>query len=144
MDQTHTLKCFTETKKAEDEHDSDDEEEEEDTVWEDEELDNLDIKVHDKSQLAVSCGEFTIVVFYQNPDGTIGAIEDDGGHHGWKIAQLPNSEALPGTPMASFQAKDTVYFVYVAADQTFRYMEHSNNEWKGMYYRIYNLMAQRL
>ncbi|KAL6835073.1 hypothetical protein V8C40DRAFT_282610 [Trichoderma camerunense] len=130
VDQTHTLKCFTETSKAEDEGDDEDEEEEEDSRWEDEELDDLDIRVHDKSQLAVACGEFTIVVFYQNPDGTIGAIEDDGSLHGWKIAQLPNAEALPGTPMASFQAKDTVYFVYVAADQTFRYLEHSNNEWK--------------
>ncbi|KAK4066972.1 uncharacterized protein Triagg1_7972 [Trichoderma aggressivum f. europaeum] len=129
VDQTHALRCFTETEKAENEHDSDDEEEEEDTVWEDEELDGLDIKVHDKSQLAVACGKITIVVFYQNADGTIGAIEDDG-HHGWKIAQLPHSEALPGTPMASFQAKDAVYFVYVAADQTFRYLEHSNDEWK--------------
>ncbi|KAK4075988.1 hypothetical protein Trihar35433_2548 [Trichoderma harzianum] len=131
VDQSHVLKCFTETSKAEDEgDDEDEEEEEEDSRWEDEELDDLDIRVHDKSQLAVACGEFTIVVFYQNPDGTIGAIEDDGGLHGWKIAQLPNAEALPGTPMASFQAKDTVYFVYVAADQTFRYLEHSNNEWK--------------
>ncbi|KAJ4863906.1 hypothetical protein T069G_00436 [Trichoderma breve] len=130
VDQTHTLKCFTETSKAEDEGDDEDEEEEEDSRWEDEELDDLDIRVHDKSQLAVACGEFTIVVFYQNPDGTIGAIEDDGSLHGWKIAQLPNAEALPGTPMASFQAKDTVYFVYVATDQTFRYLEHSNNEWK--------------
>lgn len=132
MDQSHALKCFTETSKAEDEGDDEDEEEEEDTRWEDEELDDLDIRVHDKSQLAVACGEFTIVVFYQNPDGTIGAIEDDGSLHGWKIAQLPKAEALPGTPMASFQAKDTVYFVYVATDQTFRYLEHSNNEWKGM------------
>lgn len=144
MDQTHTLKCFTETSNAEHEGDDDDEEEEEDSHWEHEELDDLDIKVHDKSQLTVACGEFTIVVFYQNPDGTIGAIEDDGSHDGWKIAQLPNCEALPGTPMASFQAKDTVYFVYVAADQTVRYLEHSNNEWKGMQCRIYNLMAQHL
>ncbi|QYS94771.1 hypothetical protein H0G86_002095 [Trichoderma simmonsii] len=130
VDQSHVLKCFTETSKAEDEGDDEDEEEEEDSRWEDEELDDLDIRVHDKSQLAVACGEFTIVVFYQNPDGTIGAIEDDGSHDGWKIAQLPNAEALPGTPMASFQAKDTVYFVYVATDRTFRYLEHSNNEWK--------------
>ncbi|KAL7915090.1 hypothetical protein GGI35DRAFT_169094 [Trichoderma velutinum] len=127
VDQTHVLKCFTETLRAEDE-DDDDDEEEEDSLWEDEELDGLDITVHPKSQLAVSCGEFAIVVFYQNPNGTIGAIEDDG--YGWKIAQLPSSEALSGTPMASFQAKDAIYFVYVAADQTFRYMEHSNNEWK--------------
>lgn len=144
MDQTHTLKCFTETSNAENEGDDEDEEEEEDSRWEHEELDDLDIKVHDKSQLAVACGAFTIVVFYQNPDGTIGAIEDGASPDGWQIAQLPNCEALPGTPMASFQAKDTVYFVYVAVDQTVRYLEHSNNEWKGMQHRIYNLMAQRL
>ncbi|KAL5092972.1 hypothetical protein Trisim1_011768, partial [Trichoderma cf. simile WF8] len=131
VDQTHTLKCFTETSNAEHEGDDDEEEEEEeDSHWEHEELDDLDIKVHDKSQLTVACGEFTIVVFYQNPDCTIGAIEDDGSHDGWKLSNLPNCEALPGTPMASFQAKDTVYFVYVAADQTIRYLEHSNNEWK--------------
>ncbi|KAL7945515.1 hypothetical protein V8C42DRAFT_357900 [Trichoderma barbatum] len=129
VDENNTLKCFTETLRAEDEgEDEDEDDDEENGLWESEELDDLNIVVHSKSQLAVSCGGNAIIVFYQNLDGTLGAIEDDGEE--WKAAQLPASKAFPGTPLASLQDKEAAYFVYVATDRTLRYMEHSNNEWK--------------
>ncbi|UKZ46252.1 hypothetical protein TrVGV298_000453 [Trichoderma virens] len=121
--------CFTETLRAEDEDDDEDDEEEEE-LWENEELDDVTVALHQKSQLAVSCGDSAIVVFYQKPDGTLGAIEDDGD--GWKVAELPSSEAFPGTALASFQAEDAAYFVYVGAEGALRFMEHSNNEWKDL------------
>ncbi|UKZ72836.1 hypothetical protein TrVFT333_000473 [Trichoderma virens FT-333] len=130
IESTHTQACLHETLTNSEDEDDDEDDEEEEELWENEGLDDLTVVLHPKSQLAVSCGDSVIVVFYQKPDGTLGAIEDDGD--GWKVAELPSSEAFPGTALASFQAEDAAYFVYVGAEGALRFMEHSNNEWKDL------------
>ncbi|KAH6611345.1 hypothetical protein Trco_001365 [Trichoderma cornu-damae] len=124
----HTLRAFTEIERPEDEDDEDDEDDDEDALWEEEKLDDVEIRVHPKSRLAVSCSEEALFVFYQNLDGTLGAVEDDG--RGWKIVNLPFSAAFGGTPLACFTAKDAAYLFYVNGDGNVRYLEKSGNEWK--------------
>ncbi|OTA06251.1 hypothetical protein A9Z42_0069850 [Trichoderma parareesei] len=129
VDKSNKLKCFTETLSAEDEgDDDDDEEEEEEEAWEEEKLDELDIEVHPQSCLTVSCGDDAIVVLYQKPDGSLGAIEDDGV--GWKAAELPTCLAFPGSPLACVRAPEASYFVYVGTEGTLRYLEQGEDGWK--------------
>ncbi|KAL6875471.1 hypothetical protein HDV57DRAFT_175019 [Trichoderma longibrachiatum] len=130
VDKSNMLRCYTETLSAEDEDEDEDEdgEEDEDIDWEEEELDDVEVEVHPQSCLAVSCGDEAIIVLYQNPDGSLGAIEDDG--IGWKLSELPTCAASPGSPLACLRAEEASYFVYVGVKGTLRYLEHGADGWK--------------
>lgn len=130
VDERHWLKSYVDTVRMEDEEDED-EDEDEDDLWEEEELDDLSIQVHPKSQLAISCEDEAVHVYYQDPNGSLGAIQETA--EGWKIINLPATTALAGTPLATFNAEETTYLVYVSTDNTVRYMEKGDGEWKGQY-----------
>ncbi|KAH0498026.1 hypothetical protein TgHK011_005305 [Trichoderma gracile] len=121
VDKANKLRCFTETLNAENE-------DEEDECWEEERLEGVDVKVHGQSRLAVSCADEAVIVLFQNPDGSLGAIEDDGDI--WKLAELPSCMASPGSPLACLRTEEASYFVYVGTEGTLRYLEHGPVGWK--------------
>ncbi|KAL7795416.1 hypothetical protein V8C37DRAFT_374450 [Trichoderma ceciliae] len=128
VDQNHLIKSFAEPDGERDDDAEDEDDDDEDALWEEEDLDDVNVRVHPQSQLDLSCGSKALFVFYQNPDGSLGAIEE--GSEGWKAVNLPASIALGGTPLASFNTKEALYLFYLGVDGTVRYMEHSGSEWK--------------
>jgi hypothetical protein len=141
VDENNLLKCFIDPLRDEAEVDSEDEGDGDDPFWEeDEELTGVNVRVHEQSQLAASYDRKTIYIFYQNIKGSLSAIKDSG--KGWKVVNLPVSDVLDGTPLATCNTNSAVYLFYISIDGTVRYMVNRGGEWKGAYYVPFELRLQ--
>ncbi|KAL6902550.1 hypothetical protein GGI43DRAFT_343197 [Trichoderma evansii] len=126
----HSIKCFTDPLRDDEQVDED--EIDDDAPWNEEKIIGVDTRVHQRSQLAVSYDKNTVFVFFQKPDGSLGAINEYNNK--WKAVKLPAVAALDGTPLASCNTSSAVYLFYISVDGTVRYMQNSEGGWKDVFF----------